>query len=265
MLHPRENYVIIGIYRILFDKIGKTKYRIGKERTQMAARITNIAPGSPAERAGLRQGDVIQSINGIEIVDYLDFMFASCQEEIEIDLEDRVVRIENQDYLPLGIQFATLLIDEPRACHNRCVFCFIDQLPKNMRESCYFKDDDYRLSFLQGNYVSMTNMTDSDVERILRYNLPRINVSVHTTNPELRVKMLHNKRAGEVLSYLKRFVDGGLNLNAQIVLCPGWNDGKELDRTISDLKVFRWCRLDYLPLVRNWRSFRALIRSLLKL
>ncbi len=201
----------------------------------MAARITNIESGSLAEKAGLCRGDVIQSINGIELIDYLDFMFASCQEEIEIALEDRVVRIENQDYLPLGIQFATLLIDEPRACHNRCVFCFIDQLPKCMRESCYFKDDDYRLSFLQGNYVSMTNMNDSDVERILRYNLPRINVSVHTTNPELRVKMLHNKRAGEVLSYLKRFVDGGLNLNAQIVLCPGWNDGEELDRTISDL------------------------------
>ncbi len=201
----------------------------------MAAKITGIDPGSPAAKAGLCAGDEVISINGIEIVDYLDFMYASCQEEVEITLADRTVRIENQDYLPLGIQFSTLLIDEPRACHNRCVFCFIDQLPPNMRESCYFKDDDYRLSFLQGNYVSMTNMTQEDVDRILRYNLPRINVSVHTTNPELRVKMLHNKRAGEVLSYLQKFVDGGLNLNAQIVLCPGWNDGAELDRTLSDL------------------------------
>ncbi|MBO5363988.1 MAG: DUF512 domain-containing protein [Clostridia bacterium] len=201
----------------------------------MAARIAGIDRGSLAKKAGLRVGDIIQSINGIEINDYLDFMYASCREEIEIALEDRTVRIENEDYLPLGIQFPTLLIDQPRACHNRCIFCFIDQLPENMRESCYFKDDDYRLSFLQGNYVSMTNMTDADVERILRYNIPRINVSVHTTNPELRVKMLHNKRAGEVLSYLKRFVDGGLNLNAQIVLCPDWNDGEELNRTISDL------------------------------
>ncbi len=201
----------------------------------MAAKITGIDPGSPAAKAGLCAGDEVISINGIEIVDYLDFMYASCQEEVEIALVDRTIRIENQDYLPLGIQFSTLLIDEPRACHNRCVFCFIDQLPPNMRESCYFKDDDYRLSFLQGNYVSMTNMTQEDVDRILKYNLPRINVSVHTTNPELRVKMLHNKRAGEVLSYLQKFVDGGLNLNAQIVLCPGWNDQEELDRTLSDL------------------------------
>ena len=201
----------------------------------MAARITGIDPGSPAAKAGLQVGDEIKSVNGIEIVDYLDFMYASCQEEVEITLKDRSVRIENEDYLPLGIQFPSLLIEEPKSCHNRCVFCFIDQLPPNMRESCYFKDDDYRLSFLQGNYVSMTNMTDGDVERILKYNLPRINVSVHTTNPELRVKMLHNKRAGEVLSYLQKFVDGGLNLNAQIVLCPGWNDGEELDRTLSDL------------------------------
>ncbi len=201
----------------------------------MAARIAGIDPGSLAEQAGLKVGDIIRRINGIEIIDYLDFMYASCQEEIEIALEDRTVRIENEDFLPLGIQFPSLLIDEPKSCHNRCVFCFIDQLPPNMRESCYFKDDDFRLSFLQGNYVSMTNMQGSDVERILKYNLPRINVSVHTTNPELRVKMLHNKRAGEVLSYLQRFVDGGLNLNAQIVLCPGWNDGVELDRTLSDL------------------------------
>lgn len=201
----------------------------------MAAKITGIDTGSPAAMAGLRVGDQIISVNGIEIIDYLDFMYASCQEEVEIVLSDRTVRIENEDYLPLGIQFTTLLIDEPRACHNRCVFCFIDQLPKGMRESCYFKDDDYRLSFLQGNYVTMTNMTEDDVDRILRYNIPRINVSVHTTNPELRVKMLHNKRAGEVLSYLQKFVDGGLNLNAQIVLCPGWNDGAELDRTLSDL------------------------------
>ena len=201
----------------------------------MAARIASIEPGSPAEQAGLRAGETILEINGIEIRDYLDFMYASCQEEIEIRLADRTVTIENEDYLPLGVGFDTLLIDRPCSCHNQCVFCFIDQLPKNMRETCYFKDDDYRLSFLQGNYVSMTNMKDEDMERILRYNLPRINISVHTTNPELRIQMLHNKRAGAVLDYLRRFAEGGLNLNAQIVLCPGWNDGPELDRTLGDL------------------------------
>lgn len=201
----------------------------------MSARIASIAPGSLAEQAGLRAGETILEINGIEIRDYLDYMYASCQEEIEIRLKDRTVEIENEDYLPLGVGFDSLLIDQPRSCHNQCVFCFIDQLPKNMRETCYFKDDDYRLSFLQGNYVSMTNMKDEDVERILRYNLPRINVSVHTTNPELRKQMLHNKRAGAVLDYLRRFAEGGLNLNAQIVLCPGYNDGPELDRTLEDL------------------------------
>ena len=201
----------------------------------MSARILSVDAGSLAEKAGLKAGDFIIEINGIEIIDYLDFMYASCQEEVEITLQNRVVSIINEDYMPLGITFESLLIDEPHSCHNKCMFCFIDQLPENMRESCYFKDDDYRLSFLQGNYVTMTNMKDRDVERILEYNIPRINISVHTTNPELRVKMLHNKRAGEVLSYLKRFSDGGLNINAQIVLCPGINDGKELDRTLGDL------------------------------
>ena len=201
----------------------------------MAAKVISVETGSLAETYGIKPGDTIQEINGIIINDYLDFMYASCQEEIEIKLSDRSVSIYNEDYMPLGISFSTLLIDEPRSCHNKCVFCFIDQLPKGMRETCYFKDDDYRLSFLQGNYVTMTNMKDEDVERILRYNIPRINISVHTTNPELRKKMLNNKRAGDVLDYLKKFADGGMNLNTQIVLCPGYNDKEELDRTLKDL------------------------------
>ena len=202
----------------------------------MAAKIAGILPDSPAEEAGLEAGDVIESINGIEIRDYLDYMYASAAEELEVVLvTGEKTWIENEEFVPLGIEFETMLIDQPRACHNRCIFCFIDQLPKGMRSTCYFKDDDYRLSFLQGNYVSMTNMKDEDVERILRYHIPRINISVHTTNPELRQKMLHNKNAGKVLDYLQRFADGGLNMNGQIVLCPGFNDGVELDRTIGDL------------------------------
>lgn len=201
----------------------------------MSAVISAVVKNSPAERYGLKAGEVIDRINGIEIKDYLDYMYASSGEELRIELAGREVYIENYDYEPLGIEFETLLIDRQRSCHNKCIFCFIDQLPKGMRSSCYFKDDDYRLSFLQGNYVSMTNMKDEDVERIIKYNIPRINISVHTTNPELRVKMLNNKRAGEVLDYIKRFADGGMFMDMQIVLCPGINDGAELERTLSDL------------------------------
>lgn len=201
----------------------------------MSAVISAVVKGSPAERFGLKAGEVIDRINGIEIKDYLDYMYASSGEELCIELGGRKVYIENYDYEPLGIEFETLLINKQISCHNKCIFCFIDQLPKGMRSSCYFKDDDYRLSFLQGNYVSMTNMKDEDVERIIKYNIPRINISVHTTNPELRVKMLNNKRAGEVLDYIKRFADGGMFMDMQLVLCPGINDGVELERTLSDL------------------------------
>lgn len=201
----------------------------------MSAKVAGVARDSLAQIAGIKEGDTILSINDIEIVDYLDFMYASSHEKLDIVLSDRCVTINNPEYMPLGIEFKTLLIDEPRSCHNKCIFCFIDQLPKNMRSTCYFKDDDYRLSFLQGNYVSMTNMTEDDVERIIRYNIPRINISVHTTNPDLRQNMLHNKRAGQVLDYLKRFAENGLNINAQIVLCPDINDGAELNRTLLDL------------------------------
>lgn len=201
----------------------------------MAAKIAGIEHGSPAELAGIKPGEIIVGINGIEINDYLDYMYASCGEEAAIELSGRTVEIINEEYLPLGITFDTLLIDEPKSCRNKCIFCFIDQLPKGMRDTCYFKDDDFRLSFLQGNYVTMTNMTDADVERLLRYNIPRINISVHTTNPELRCKMLNNKNAGKITDYLRRLADGGLNINAQIVLCPGYNDCAELDRTIGDI------------------------------
>jgi len=201
----------------------------------MSARIASVDPGSLGEEAGIVSGDIILKINGTEINDYLDYMYASCSENVELVLADRCVNITNYDFEPLGIMFDTLLIDEPKACRNKCIFCFIDQLPGGMRDTCYFKDDDYRLSFLQGNYVTMTNMTEKDVDRIIEYNIPRINISVHTTNPELRCKMLNNKNAGTVLDYLKRFAEGGLNINAQIVLCRGYNDGEELDRTIKDI------------------------------
>ena len=203
--------------------------------SSMPAKVTNVIKGSLGYRAGLKPGDVIVAINGTEIIDYLDYMYAAASERVEIKCKDRTVLIANEDYEPLGLEFETLLIDKPKHCCNKCIFCFIDQLPPHMRSSCYFKDDDFRLSFLQGNYVSLTNMTEQDVERIIAYNIPRINISIHTTNPDLRVKMLHNKNAGKALDILWSFADNGLNMNGQIVLCPGWNDGAELDRTLEDL------------------------------
>ena len=207
----------------------------------MAAVVRRVLPGSLGERYGFREGDKILEINGRVINDYLDYMYLSANEEIEIKLSDRTVEINNEDYEPLGLEFDTLLIDEPRSCMNKCIFCFIDQLPPGMRESCYFKDDDYRLSFLQGNYVTLTNMKDVDIDRIIEYNLPRINVSVHTTNPELRCKMLNNRFAGKIMEQIKRFADGGMMINCQVVLCKGYNDGAELERTISDLSQFGDC------------------------
>lgn len=207
----------------------------------MATIIRKVLPGSLGERYGLREGDEILEINNKPVTDYLDYMYLSSSEAIDITLADRIVKIKNGDYEPLGIEFDTLLIDEARSCMNKCIFCFIDQLPPGMRESCYFKDDDYRLSFLQGNYVTLTNMKDADIDRIIEFNLPRINVSVHTTNPELRVKMLRNKNAGRILDQIKRFADGGMTINCQIVLCRGYNDKAELDRTIGDLTQFGEC------------------------
>ena len=207
----------------------------------MSATVNRVLPGTLACKCGIKPGDEIVSINGREIKDYLDYMFMSAGEKLNIALKDRELFIENEDFEPLGIEFETLLIDEPRSCHNKCIFCFIDQLPKDMRESCYFKDDDYRLSFLQGNYVTLTNMKDSDLDRIIEYSIPRINVSVHTTNPELRAKMLSNKNAGKLMEQLKRFKDGGLMINCQVVLCRDFNDKEELDRTIADLATLGEC------------------------
>ncbi len=201
----------------------------------MSAKINSVHPGSLAAKGGIKPRDVIICINGKEVNDYLDYMFLSANEQLNIELEDRCVELINEDFEPLGIEFDSLLIDEPRSCHNKCIFCFIDQLPPNMRESCYFKDDDYRLSFLQGNYVTLTNMKDSDLDRIIEYAIPRINVSVHTTNPELRCKMLNNRFAGKIMEQMKRFSGSGMMINCQIVLCRGINDGEELDRTIRDL------------------------------
>ena len=206
-------------------------------------RITSVMPRSRAEKAGIKPEDILVSINGKEIRDVLDYRFYLAEKKVKITLtrngEAFDALIIKKEYDDIGLDFETPLMDKKRSCQNKCVFCFIDQLPKGMRETLYFKDDDSRLSFLHGNYVTLTNMHEQDIDRIIEMHISPVNVSVHTTNPELRCKMMHNKRAGEVLSYLKRFADAGINICAQIVLCKGINDGSELDRTLHDLMDLR--------------------------
>ena len=202
-------------------------------------KILAVLPNSIAQKAGVRGGDVLVSINQNEIRDVLDYRFYLTDTNVSLTLvrgnESYTVHFNKGEYDDIGLSFETPLMDKKHSCTNRCVFCFIDQLPPGMRESLYFKDDDDRLSFLHGNYVTLTNLTDADIDRIIKMHISPVNVSVHTTNPELRVRMMKNKHAGEVLSYLDRMADAGIALCTQIVLCKGLNDGAELDRTLHDL------------------------------
>ena len=203
--------------------------------------ITDVFPHSRAEKAGILRGDTLVSINKKQINDVLDYRFYLASDDVTLivvrDGSFKKFRILKSEYDDIGLDFRTPLMDKKHSCRNKCVFCFIDQLPKGMRKSLYFKDDDARLSFLHGNYITLTNLEEKDVRRIIDMHISPINVSVHTTNPELRVKMMKNKRAGDVLSYLKRFADAGITLCCQIVLCKGLNDGAELDRTMCDLEA----------------------------
>lgn len=205
--------------------------------------ITNVKSGSIAEEMGLEKGDMLLSISGMEIEDIFDYQFLMEDTYVEIlirkaDGEEWMLEVDKEYDEDLGVEFENGLMDEYRSCRNKCMFCFIDQMPKGMRDTLYFKDDDSRLSFLQGNYVTLTNMKDKDIERIIRYHLAPINISVHTTNPELRCKMLTNRFAGEALKQIDRLYEAGILMNGQIVLCKGINDGAELERTISDLSKY---------------------------
>ncbi|MCQ2458939.1 MAG: DUF512 domain-containing protein [Ruminococcus sp.] len=201
-------------------------------------KIKSVTPGSAAEKNGIIGGDILEMINGHGIRDVLDYMYYSAEAELEICItrscEKKVIHIEKGEYDDLGLEFETFLMDNKQSCRNKCVFCFIDQMPKGMRETLYFKDDDARLSFLQGNYVTLTNLEQEDIDRIIEMKL-NINVSVHTTNPELRVKMMKNRFAGEKLKYIYQLAENGIKLNCQIVCCPGLNDGDELRRSLTDL------------------------------
>lgn len=205
--------------------------------------IKSIEPGSIAEEMELVPGDELLTVNGEEIEDIFDYQFQIKDTYVELgirrtDGEEWILEIDKEYDEDLGIVFENSLMDEYRSCRNHCVFCFIDQMPPGMRPTLYFKDDDSRLSFLQGNYVTLTNMSDRDIERIIRYRLEPINISFQTTNPELRCRMLHNRFAGEALNKVKKLFDAGIEMNGQIVLCKGLNDGEELERSISDLTAY---------------------------
>lgn len=205
--------------------------------------VKNVEAGSIAEELGIEPGDRLLAIDGQEIEDIFDYQFYEESEELlllieKADGEQWELEIEKDADESLGISFGEGLMDEYRSCRNRCIFCFIDQMPPGMRDTLYFKDDDSRLSFLQGNYITLTNMSDHDVERIVRYRLEPINISFHTTNPELRCRMLHNRFAGDALKKVDILYQGGIEMNGQIVLCRGVNDGEELERTIRDLTKY---------------------------
>ena len=201
--------------------------------------ITGVLKGSSAERQGIQVGDLLISVNGHTITDILDYRFYLCEKKLSVllcrDGKEYTVNIKKDEYDDIGLEFETFLMDKKHSCRNKCIFCFIDQLPRGMRDTLYFKDDDSRLSFLQGNYITMTNLTDDDVSRIIQMKMSPINISVHTTNPELRVFMLKNPNAAGSLRYMQRFAEAGTEMNCQIVLCRGVNDGAELEKTMHDL------------------------------
>ncbi len=211
--------------------------------------INKVLEGSIAQELEIEPGDELVSINDQKIEDIFDYQYYVEDEYIEVlirkpDGEEWLLEIDKDPDEDLGIEFENGLMDDYRSCHNKCIFCFIDQMPEGMRESLYFKDDDSRLSFLQGNYITLTNMSDYDVERIIKYNLAPINISFQTTNPELRCKMLNNRFAGQALEKVKRFYEAGISMNGQIVLCKDVNDGEELERSIRDL-------YEYLPYLES--------------
>ncbi len=205
-------------------------------------KIKGVEHGSYAERRGIAAEDILKSINDNEINDVLDYRFYLTERVVELSLlrdgEEYSVTVKKGEYDDIGLEFETPLMDEKHSCRNGCIFCFIDQNPDGMRDSIYFKDDDSRLSFIHGNYITLTNMNDSDIARIIKMRISPVNVSIHTTNPELRIKMMKNKRSGEVLRYLDDFKSAGLPMCGQIVLCKGVNDGDELRRTLSDLSGY---------------------------
>ena len=208
----------------------------------MSVKVGSVQKGSKAYKAGIKSGDCITQINGHAINDVLDYRFYTIDTKLVVDIirndKPKKIKIKKSEYDDLGLDFETYLMDKQRSCNNKCVFCFIDQLPPNMRESLYFKDDDSRLSFLFGNYITLTNLNDNDIQRIIDMHISPVNISVHTMNPELRCKMMNNRFAGDCLRYIEKLAKADIKLNCQLVLCPGINDGAELEFSLKELSRF---------------------------
>ncbi|MEE0945613.1 MAG: DUF512 domain-containing protein [Acutalibacteraceae bacterium] len=206
----------------------------------MAVKIDSIEQHSRADKKGIKAGDTLLTINGNDIIDVLDYRFYQDDKRLKLEIQTqsgkvKKITVHKGEYEELGLEFDSYLMDSQRSCKNKCIFCFIDQLPKGLRESLYFKDDDSRLSFLFGNYITLTGLTEHEISRIIKMHISPVNISVHTTNPELRCKMMNNRFAGECLDILRRFDEAGISMNCQLVLCPEYNDGDELRRSLNDL------------------------------
>ena len=216
---------------------------------KMGSLITHIDKNSPADGKNIRAGDILVRINGHKIRDVLDYKYYSYDARLLLEIHDsggkiKLLRVSKPEGTDLGLGFETYLLDKPRSCANKCVFCFVDQLPKGLRETLYFKDDDNRLSFLQGNYVTLTNLADSEIQRMIGMRLGPLNISVHSTEPALHSLLLGNRKSARGLEALRRFKDAGMTMNCQIVVCPGLNDGEHMERTMRDLA-------DMYPAVRS--------------
>ena len=232
----------------------------------MSTVITSIDRRSPADRYGIKVGEMLLTINGHEIIDVLDYRFYGYDAESVVSLSSpegkvREVRIRKEEGQDLGLNFDTYLMDEMRPCSNHCIFCFVDQMPPGMRQSLYFKDDDARLSFLLGNYITLTNISPREAQRIMELHISPINVSVHATDPQLHCTMLGNKDARQSLEYMRQFAEAGIVMNGQIVVCPGWNDGDQLRRTMSDIMDMGFAGCSVVPVgLTKYRKGLAKLR-----
>ena len=232
----------------------------------MSTIITSVDRHSPAERAGITPGEQLLTINGHQIIDVLDYRFYGYDTDCCLELREpagtvRTVSLRKPEGRDLGLNFDTVLMDDMRSCANHCIFCFVDQMPPGMRKTLYFKDDDARLSFLQGNYITLTNLTDREAQRIIDLRISPINVSVHTTDPQLHCTMLGNKNALRSLDYIRAFCKAGIVMNGQIVVCPGWNDGDQRRRTLRDLTEMQFSSCSLVPVgITKYRQGLAKLR-----